>query len=181
MDTNKTNTRNTKDKKTGIKIRGDTIIVYNCQGCEYGIGRSVCGACRTTKYCSRQCQKSDWKRHKHDCDSLKLKRCTRKGKKGAEKVFRSLGEDMIFPDKDEDGDEESELSLTLCEYHNKLFESYRFRRDQFPDILPGLMQAFIEGRLEHIPGIDKTMTNHDLKVTKYCIRKGLEHAVTQAL
>ena len=26
-----------------------------------------CGACLITTYCSRECQKSDWKRHKKDC------------------------------------------------------------------------------------------------------------------
>lgn len=27
----------------------------------------LCGACRVAKYCSKECQKSDWKRHKADC------------------------------------------------------------------------------------------------------------------
>jgi hypothetical protein len=31
------------------------------------LGHLQCGRCRTTKYCSRKCQKEDWTRHKVSC------------------------------------------------------------------------------------------------------------------
>lgn len=30
-------------------------------------GRQRCGKCRSTRYCSRECQRADWKRHRQFC------------------------------------------------------------------------------------------------------------------
>lgn len=31
----------------------------------------MCSSCKTTKYCSVECQKKDWQRHKEECKNLK--------------------------------------------------------------------------------------------------------------
>jgi hypothetical protein len=48
------------------------------QGCvnvrgssEQSLGRSKCGRCSKVAYCSRDCQKADWVRHKLVCRHLK--------------------------------------------------------------------------------------------------------------
>ena len=43
-----------------------------CDGCllpKKGVSRK-CGGCRGARYCSVECQRSDWKRHKDDCRFL---------------------------------------------------------------------------------------------------------------
>lgn len=44
-------------------------IARGCVVCGKGRGESlrVCGACKAVHYCSRECQKSDWKKHKTIC------------------------------------------------------------------------------------------------------------------
>ena len=43
-----------------------------CTACGKG-GEALkkCNACKSVKYCSRQCQSSDWRKHKTRCDHLK--------------------------------------------------------------------------------------------------------------
>ena len=47
--------------------------VCNWEGCETAMTPDIvrklkqCGACQTVAYCSRECQKSDWKEHKKVC------------------------------------------------------------------------------------------------------------------
>ncbi|KAF9527998.1 hypothetical protein CPB83DRAFT_894716 [Crepidotus variabilis] len=44
-----------------------------CAKCaKTGVTLQACGACRMTKYCSRDCQKSHWKAHKPQCKSATL-------------------------------------------------------------------------------------------------------------
>lgn len=35
-----------------------------------------CGRCRLVSYCSRECQKKDWKRHKDSCEDYRSIRKT---------------------------------------------------------------------------------------------------------
>jgi hypothetical protein len=48
----------------------------SCQLCEKGkaegVKLSFCNACRSMSYCSRECQKADWKAHKVICMQLKV-------------------------------------------------------------------------------------------------------------
>jgi hypothetical protein len=48
----------------------------SCQVCENGkvegVKLSFCSACRSVSYCSRECQKADWKTHKNICKELNV-------------------------------------------------------------------------------------------------------------
>ena len=44
-------------------------ICFHCGTSEEDVGRKImsCSRCKSIYYCSRQCQKDDWKRHKKEC------------------------------------------------------------------------------------------------------------------
>ena len=48
---------------------------------------SSCGACRSAFYCSRECQKEDWKRHKAECARIS---CTKTKKEVKHDPMRGL-------------------------------------------------------------------------------------------
>ncbi|KAL9188810.1 hypothetical protein ACHAXT_007188 [Thalassiosira profunda] len=52
--------------------RRENPSMSKCTACGKG-GESLkkCNACKSVKYCSRQCQSSDWRKHKTRCDHLK--------------------------------------------------------------------------------------------------------------
>jgi hypothetical protein len=37
---------------------------------DLGQALQVCGGCRSVKYCTRDCQKNDWQRHKQQCRAI---------------------------------------------------------------------------------------------------------------
>lgn len=41
-----------------------------CAHCLEGGAKSFCSKCRTTRYCSLECQRADWPLHKKACDNL---------------------------------------------------------------------------------------------------------------
>jgi hypothetical protein len=45
--------------------------------CCYNIGIMICSRCKIIKYCSKQCQREDWKRHKTECFKIsKIKKAS---------------------------------------------------------------------------------------------------------
>ncbi|KAJ7759333.1 hypothetical protein DFH07DRAFT_957948 [Mycena maculata] len=56
------------------KIPSKPPLKKSCEKCgkrpdQEGKGYSVCGSCKVSCYCSRECQTSDWKEHKRMCAS----------------------------------------------------------------------------------------------------------------
>ena len=49
------------------------LHVSKCAVCSKK-SKSQCGGCKMRRYCSRECQKADWKTHKKVCKSLKRER-----------------------------------------------------------------------------------------------------------
>lgn len=45
----------------------------SCENCS-GPGTLTCLACKSVRYCSRECQRVDWKKHKAACLSMKAKK-----------------------------------------------------------------------------------------------------------
>jgi len=43
--------------------------VYGCFSCGKPKPKSTCSKCKVVKYCNRECQRKDWKRHKGECDT----------------------------------------------------------------------------------------------------------------
>jgi len=57
--------------RTAAQIENDTDQCAKCGKEQYLVGRlKKCTVCQKTYYCSRECQKSDWKRHKKICRTL---------------------------------------------------------------------------------------------------------------
>jgi hypothetical protein len=52
------------------------MVIASCQVCEKGeaegLKLSFCSSCRSVSYCSRECQKTDWKAHKVICKGLNV-------------------------------------------------------------------------------------------------------------
>lgn len=60
-------------KSSSAVVEGESVTVSSsiCAGAECKeIGVSRCSACKVVLYCSRACQKNDWKRHKASCKQL---------------------------------------------------------------------------------------------------------------
>ena len=41
--------------------------VRDCQWCEAPGAKQQCSRCKQVSYCSRECQRFDWARHKYNC------------------------------------------------------------------------------------------------------------------
>jgi hypothetical protein len=57
------------DDETKIELY-QVLEKYNCKNCKSKSNHTKCENCRIARYCSRQCQKTDWTRHKQDCIAL---------------------------------------------------------------------------------------------------------------
>jgi MYND finger len=55
-----------------VNIKPDEDRLALCTGCGTPHGLKKCSGCHTARYCSRNCQKSDWKIHKKECKQDKL-------------------------------------------------------------------------------------------------------------
>lgn len=57
----------TRDIKKQIIATG-TPVIYDCSHChKQGGDFKKCARCKYTRYCSRECQSADWKKHKTEC------------------------------------------------------------------------------------------------------------------
>eukprot|EP00747_Dinoflagellata_sp_TGD_P060722 gnl/TRDRNA2_/TRDRNA2_152158_c0_seq1.p1 gnl/TRDRNA2_/TRDRNA2_152158_c0~~gnl/TRDRNA2_/TRDRNA2_152158_c0_seq1.p1 ORF type:complete len:246 (+),score=87.09 gnl/TRDRNA2_/TRDRNA2_152158_c0_seq1:588-1325(+) len=58
-------------QKKMAKAKGNSEVdfTYTCYNCELGIVRRPlrCSRCQEAHYCSQECQREDWKRHKKEC------------------------------------------------------------------------------------------------------------------
>jgi micrococcal nuclease len=44
--------------------------MYHCANCARANASLACGQCKTSTYCSAQCQRTDWPQHSDDCEHL---------------------------------------------------------------------------------------------------------------
>lgn len=42
-----------------------------CSGCGFAVGKQKCSGCKYDRYCSIECQKKHWEKHKLDCKKRK--------------------------------------------------------------------------------------------------------------
>ena len=84
-----------------------------------------CGACKVSKYCSKVCQKLDWKRHKIVCSTQKNERKTnlntfggRTGYKNRKRRVMNIVEDII-KDIQKNDDDMNRLQILLIEAKSK--------------------------------------------------------------
>lgn len=58
---------------TLIRKLDERTLEAACKNCEkYTKDLKICAKCRFTYYCSRECQKKDWKEHKEDCTLITM-------------------------------------------------------------------------------------------------------------
>lgn len=75
--------------------------VCEYDGCMTPMGRHYhkmrsCADCRLVRYCSRQCQKSDWKAHKKNCASCGLPSTTTGGNAMHVRLARNCKDDIVL-------------------------------------------------------------------------------------
>ena len=61
-----------------------------------GGGRKRCSACKRVVYCSRDCQRMDWERHKQECNKEQMKWRAGRGKEESLKDWKQGEGDMDF-------------------------------------------------------------------------------------
>eukprot|EP01055_Gregarina_sp_Pseudo9_P001428 Gregarina_sp_Pseudo_9__1427@NODE_1955_length_1235_cov_6_767559_g1812_i0_p2_GENE_NODE_1955_length_1235_cov_6_767559_g1812_i0NODE_1955_length_1235_cov_6_767559_g1812_i0_p2_ORF_typecomplete_len262_score78_27zfMYND/PF01753_18/2_2e11zfC6H2/PF15801_5/0_025Ecl1/PF12855_7/0_022zfMss51/PF13824_6/0_21Meleagrin/PF08189_11/1_5_NODE_1955_length_1235_cov_6_767559_g1812_i0200985 len=94
-----------------------------CSGCnrkegENGVRIKRCAKCQTTPYCSRECQKADWKRHKKVCNKNASTRAATMGLSvSVAKPFTRLQSNVWLHDR------------PSCDTYKLLIDSYRLRMD----------------------------------------------------
>ena len=57
-----------KEERNQSTVKSEATLCYFCKKPEKNLKK--CGKCYTAQYCGKQCQKSDWKKHKDVCDRL---------------------------------------------------------------------------------------------------------------
>lgn len=55
-----------------VNVKPDEEQMALCVGCGTPNRLQKCSGCQTARYCSRECQKSDWKKHKKECKHDKV-------------------------------------------------------------------------------------------------------------
>ncbi|CAB9513372.1 repeat and MYND domain-containing protein 2 [Seminavis robusta] len=55
-----------------VNIKPDEEKLALCTACGTPHGLKKCSGCSSLRYCSKDCQKSDWKRHKKECKRIKM-------------------------------------------------------------------------------------------------------------
>jgi hypothetical protein len=57
-----------------LSLKAECVVRAGCAaaGCASEDARSVCGGCQAVRYCSRECQRADWKAHKVVCAVVPL-------------------------------------------------------------------------------------------------------------
>ena len=89
----------------------------NCHFCGINAKVRLCSDCKVTRYCSRECQKSDWSEHKLFCSS---NRFAKRGTSIMKKMCDDLNIEFILEDHLEDDNLENKFGLTIHEYYTKL-------------------------------------------------------------
>jgi uncharacterized protein YjhX (UPF0386 family) len=59
----------TLDDGKELSLKAECVARAGCAaaGCASAEASSMCGRCETVRYCSRECQRADWKAHKAAC------------------------------------------------------------------------------------------------------------------
>ena len=69
-----------------LSLKAECVARAGCAaaGCASEEASSVCGRCEAVRYCSRECQRADWKAHKGVCAAAQSDACRRE-RGGAER------------------------------------------------------------------------------------------------
>jgi hypothetical protein len=62
------------DDGTELSLKPESVVRAGCDmaGCASDEASSVCARCQLVRYCSRECQRADWKAHKPACTAVAL-------------------------------------------------------------------------------------------------------------
>lgn len=87
-------------------------ITGNCWGCRVAPGTKVCVRCQKARYCGRECQRSDWKRHSATCNK---KQTEILGHLFRQLVAQTPGRVVPVPAPDQEAEETSEYTEALAD------------------------------------------------------------------
>jgi hypothetical protein len=100
------------------------MVTATCKLCERGeaegLKLSFCNSCRSVSYCSRACQKADWKAHKVICKELNLV--------DAKQIFQS--DHQSLPERAE---EMARCALSECDPRARRFFDLFFESQGYTD------------------------------------------------
>lgn len=63
-----------RQHRSDVAHVADALLSCGRPGCMLGDNLKKCSRCETIRYCSPECQKSDWPRHKKECSELRQKK-----------------------------------------------------------------------------------------------------------
>jgi hypothetical protein len=86
---------------SGIKFKGDQVEVFDCWFCG-GPGPLKCGVCKIRRYCSKECQRWDWKSHRVECPTLNITDRTEVKRKTREEFNAGIIEKIKKRDAEEE-------------------------------------------------------------------------------
>ncbi|KAH7323255.1 hypothetical protein B0I35DRAFT_450352 [Stachybotrys elegans] len=103
-------------------------VCTTCKKPEGDVSLKRCAKCHTTPYCSRECQKADWKQHRRTCGQ------------GISKPFTRLGNDTWLHDRPEP----DVYQLLIDSYRMRAEDEYNFEGDVDLDRVSAF-EEFLDG------------------------------------
>ena len=111
-----------------------------CTVCSVKCEKS-CSRCKTTYYCSKKCQKKDWKKHRSECNEIKIKKKIEELKNNENKYYKHyknhryrlnprINEDKFFKWREEPEEVEKRKNRR-DQFYNWISENYKSKYNIF--------------------------------------------------
>ena len=94
-----------------------------CANCGRGDASKTCGRCMTQVYCSTECQRADWKRHKASCQSVERLEASADAAKADESeiIFGSYASQKLSEKLSMDAATGKKIGIAIASYARKVY------------------------------------------------------------